>query len=451
MSDHAERETASEQVQRIHAALEGGRALTVKRSLHSLHPSEIARLVESLPRSERSVIWGMVDPEDRGETLVHLSEGVRDDLMQHMDVADVVAAARSLPIDDLADFLEDLPETITQQVLRAMDARDRGRVEQVLAYDPDTAGGLMSTDTVTVRPDVTLDVVHRYLRMRGRLWATTDMMFVVDRYGRYLGSLPLAKILTRDPEMLVHTVMDRVEPLRVTQPARDVAQRFQNLDLISAPVVDDKDLLVGRITIDDVVDVIRRESEHRLMSMAGLKEDEDIFAPVGEASRRRAVWLGINLITAFMAAWVVGLFEAAIEHVVALAVLMPVVASMGGIGGSQVLTLMIRGLALGQIGAANVRALLRKEVQIALINGGLWAVVVAAVTVYWFNNWKLGFVIAFALLLNQINGALSGVYLPLFLKKIGVDPALAGSVILTTFTDVGGFFLLLGLGSLILM
>jgi magnesium transporter len=209
VSDHSE-ETASEQLRRIHAAFEGGRALTVKRSLHALHPSEIARLVESLPRNERQVIWGMVDPEDRGEALLHLPDRVREDLVEHMDVADVVAAARGLPIDDLADFVENLPETVTQQVLRAMDARDRDRLEQVLAYEPDTAGGLMSPDIVTVRPDVTIDTVHRYLRMRGRLWATTDMMFVVDRYGRYLGSLPLAKILTRDPDLLVSAVMDRV-------------------------------------------------------------------------------------------------------------------------------------------------------------------------------------------------------------------------------------------------
>jgi magnesium transporter len=292
--------------------------------------------------------------------------------------------------------------------------------------------------------------VHRYLRMRGRLWATTDMMFVVDRYGRYLGSLPLAKIVTRDPESLVSAVMDRTEPLHVAQVSRDVAQRFENLDLISAPVVDDNNHLVGRITIDDVVDVIRSESEQRLMNMAGLAQDEDIFAPVAQASRRRAVWLGINLATAFLASWVVGMFEAAIEQVVALAVLMPVVASMGGIGGSQVLTLMIRSLALGQIGAANVGPLLKKELQIAAINGALWAIVVGAVTFVWFDSIGLAFVIATALFLNQLNGTLSGVYLPLFLKKIGVDPALAGSVILTTFTDVGGFFALLGLGALVL-
>jgi len=451
MTDHSESETASEQVKRIHAALQGGRALTVKRSLHALHPSEIALLVESLPRNERMVIWNMVDPEDRGEALLHLTEGVREDLVQHMDVADLVAAAKGLPIDDLADFVENLPETVTQQVLRAMDARDRDRLEQMLAYEPDTAGGLMSPDIVTVRPDVTLDTVQRYLRMRGRLWATTDMMFVVDRYGRYLGTLPLAKIVTRDPEMLVSTVMDRTDPLRATQPASEVAQRFENLDLISAPVVDENAHLLGRITIDDVVDVIRKQSEQRLLNMAGLSQDEDIFAPVAEASRRRAVWLGINLATAFLASWVVGMFEAAIEQVVALAVLMPIVASMGGIGGSQVLTLMIRSLALGQIGAANVSALLKKELQVALINGVLWAIVVGAVTLVWFHSIGLAFVIATALLLNQLNGCLSGVYLPLFLKKIGVDPALAGSVILTTFTDVGGFFALLGLGSIILL
>jgi len=450
--DSSDNEPASEQVRRIHAALVGGRAQAVRRSLHSLHPSEISLLLESLPPREREIVWGMVDPEDRGETLVHMPEEAREGLMEHMDVTDIVAAAQDLDIDDLADYVENLPETITQQVLRALDASDRTRLETVRAYDPDTAGGLMNPNTVTVRPDVTIDVVQRYLRMRGRLWASTDMLFVVDRYGRYLGSLPLAKILTRDPDALVHTVMERdVKALLATQPDKDVAQHFEKLDLISAPVVDGENRLVGRITVDDVVDVIRRESEHRLMRMAGLAEDEDIFAPVRQASWRRGVWLGINLITAFIAAWVVGLFEAAIEEVVALAVLMPVIASMGGIGGSQTLTLMIRGLALGQIGTANMRALLRKEIAVAVINGALWALVVAGVTIWWFSNWKLAVVIAVALFVNQLNGAFTGVWLPLLLKKIGIDPALAGSVILTTFTDVGGFFALLGLGSLILL
>ena len=452
MSKPKDAESTAEKTRRIQLALEDGRGLTVKRSLHALHPSEIALLIESLPLGERAVVWGMVDTEDRGEVLVHLPDGVRENLVERMDVADLVAAAKGLEIDDLADIVEHLPETVTQQVLRAMDARDRSRLEQVLSFDPDTAGGLMNTNTVTVRPDVTLDVVHRYLRMRGRLWATTDMLFVVDRYGRYLGSLPLAKILTREPDTLVHAVMEReTEALRVNQSAKEVAQRFENFDLISSPVVDQDNVLVGRITVDDVVDVLRSDAEQRLMRMAGLNEEEDIFSPVPIAARRRAVWLGINLVTAFMAAAVVGQFEAAIEQVVALAVLMPIVASMGGIGGSQVLTLMIRGLALGQIGAANVRALLHKELRVALINGVVWALVVGVITVLWFGNYKLGLVIGIALLLNQLNGAFSGVWLPLLLKRMGIDPALAGSVILTTFTDVGGFFALLGLGSLILL
>lgn len=441
-----------DEVHRIQAALEGGKAQTVRRSLHALHPSEIARLVESLPHGVREAVWALIDTEDRGEVLVHLPDGVRDGLVELMNVADIVAAARDLEIDDLADLVDDLPETVTKQLLKALDADDRQRLEQVLAYAPDTAGGMMNTNTVTVRPDVTIDVVQRYLRMRGRLWANTDMLFVVDRYGRYLGALPLAKILTRDPESLVHTVMQREsEAMQGTLPDSEVAKRFESLDLLSAPVVDDQNRLIGRITVDDVVDVIRREAEHRLMSMAGLSEEEDLFATVAVASRSRAVWLGINLVTAFIASWVVGLFEATIVEVVALAVLMPVVASMGGIGGSQVLTLMIRGLALGQIGKTNVRVLLRKEIRVALINGVVWAIVVGIVTAMWFHSLPLALVIGAALLLNQINGAFMGVWLPLTLKRIGIDPALAGSVILTTFTDVGGFFALLGLGSIFLL
>ena len=452
MAKRRKADTASDQVQRIQAALEGGRALTVKRSLHALHPSEIALLVESLPPGVREVVWGMVDAEDRGEVLVHLPDGVREGLVAHMNAADIVAAARDLDIDDLADLVDNLPETVTQQLLKSLDTDDRARLEQVMAYAPDTAGGMMNTSTVTVRPDVTLDVVQRYLRIRGRLWANTDMLFVVDRYGCYLGSLPLAKILTREPDELVHTVMQREsEAMLATLPDKEVAKRFESLDLLSAPVVDEQNRLIGRITVDDVMDVIRQDAEHQMMSMAGLSEEEDIFSPVPAASRRRAVWLGINLVTAFIASWVVGLFEATIVEVVALAVLMPVVASMGGIGGSQVLTLMIRGLALGQIGSANARALLRKEIQVALINGTLWAVVVGAVTALWFQNLALALVIGIAILLNQVNGAFTGVWLPLLLKKMGIDPALAGSVILTTFTDVGGFFALLGLGSLFLL
>ncbi len=437
---------------KLREALESGRMTPVRRSLGALHPAEIARLLESLPLRERELVWGMVDSEDQGEVLLHVADDVRDSLIRGMSVEDIVAAAEDLDIDDLADFIEDLPEKVTGQILRAMDARDRSRLEQVLSFPPDTAGGLMNTDTVTVRPDVTLEVVQRYLRLRGELPDHTDNLYVVDRYGRYLGALPLAQIVTGDPQQLVSEIMDRtLASIEVTLPDTEVAKRFENFDLVSAPVVGENGVLLGRITIDDVVDVIRTEAEHNLMSMAGLDEEEDLFSPVRVAIRRRAVWLGINLVTAFAAAQVVGLFEATIAQVVALAVLMPIVASMGGIGGSQTLTLMIRGIALGQIDARYTGQLLRKELAVATINGVLWASAVAAVALVWFGSAKLALVIAMALVINQITGALSGVFIPLGLKRIGVDPALAGSVILTTVTDVVGFFAFLGLGAAILL
>lgn len=448
---HDEHRTPA-QLAHLREALDSGRMLPVKRSLHALHPAEIARLLESLPLREREIVWGVVDAEDQGEVLLHVPDEVRGSLMQDMAVEDIVAAAEELEIDDLADFVEDLPETVTQQILRSMDTRDRARLQQVLSYEADTAGGLMNTDTVTVRPDVTLEVVQRYLRLRGEIPDNTDALYVVDRYGRYLGVLPLDKFVTSDPTQLVTDLMVRErDPLSVSMSDREVAKRFENLDLISAAVVGDGGMLVGRITIDDVVDVIRAEAEHTVMSMAGLDEEEDIFAPVKSAVRKRSLWLGINLVTAFLASWVVGLFEATIAQVVALAVLMPVVASMGGIGGSQTLTLMIRGLALGQVDSRYTAQLLRKEVSVALINGLLFAAIVALIAVIWFGSAKLAGVIAIALILNQLAGAVSGVFVPLLLQRLGIDPALAGSVILTTVTDVMGFFIFLGLGGAILL
>jgi magnesium transporter len=394
----------------------------------------------------------MVDPADDGQVLLHLPEDVRDGLIRQMDAAELVAAAEELDIDDLADFVDSLPETVTRQVMRALSDADRARLEAVLVHEPDTAGGLMNTDTVTVRPDVTLEVVMRYLRMRGELPAHTDALFVVDRFGVYLGRLPLDRILTREPLLPVSEVMDRdSEALIVDLSDRDVAQEFESSDLVSAPVVGHDRKLVGRITVDDVVDVIRADAEHNLLSMAGVDEDEDLFAPVRHATRRRALWLGINLGSAFLAARVVGLFESTIEQVVALAVLMPIVASMGGIAANQIVALMVRGLALGQVGAGNTGALLRKELAVSLMNGLLWGLVVAAITTWWFGSAALGAVIGLALLLNLLFAALAGLMVPLLLRRLGLDPALAGSVIVTTITDVMGFFLFLGLGTLILL
>lgn len=442
----------TDQLDHLREALDSGRKGPVRRVLSSLHPSEVALLIESLPPGEREIVWNLVADEDRGEVLLHLGEELRAWLIKAMDVEAVVAAAEGLEIDDLADFIDDLPETLTQRVLASMDEAQRARLESVLHYPYDTAGGLMNTDTVSVRPNVTLEVVLRYLRMLGELPGHTDILFVVDRYGHFLGVLPIGKVLTLSPDTTVSEVMERdFKALAVDTAAKDVAKRFEDRDLISAPVVDERNILLGRVTIDDVVDVIRDEAEHSLLAPAGLDEEDDIFAPVRRSARRRAVWLGVNLITAFMAAAVVGLFEATLDQIVALAILMPVVASMGGIGGSQTLTLMIRGLALGQISMSNASALLRKEVAVALINGALWALVVAGIVLVWFGSPMLAAVIAVAMVANQICASLAGVGLPLLMKKLDIDPALAGSVVLTTITDVFGFFAFLGLGALLLL
>lgn len=440
--------------ERLHAltdALEAGTLQAVRAMLHELNPAEIAGLLESLPQDERKVVWGLVDPDLEGEVLAHVNDQVRASLIEEMDDQALVAAARRLETDDLADIIHDLPNAVIEQVLRSMDKQDRRRLEAVLSYPEDSAGGLMNTDTLTVRPHVTLDVVLRYLRMRGKVPELTDALFVVTRDDRYVGALPLTTILTQDPDLTVAEVMDReLEPIPADMPAPSVAKRFEDRDLVSAPVVDAEGRLLGRITIDDVVDVIREESEHSLMSLTGLSEEEDTFAPVLPAARRRAVWLGVNLATAFLASWVVGLFQDTLEKVVALAVLMPIVASMGGIAGSQTLTLVVRSIALGQLGTANVRWLIAKELAVALLNGLLWAVVVGTVAVAWFQDLRLGVVIGAAMVLNLEVAALAGVLIPIIEKRLGVDPALAGSVVLTTCTDVMGFLSFLGLATLFL-
>ncbi|MEO1575633.1 MAG: magnesium transporter, partial [Pseudomonadota bacterium] len=337
------------------------------------------------------------------------------------------------------------------RILLSMDRQNRMRLESVLRFDEDSAGGLMNTDTITVRPAVTLDVVLRYLRQHKNIPDQTDTIFVVNRYGVYLGMLYVTRLLTHPETTAVEELMDpAVEGIPAGMPATDVAKRFEDRDLVSAPVVDNDGRLLGRITIDDVVDVIRDEAEHSLMSMAGLDEDTDMFAPVMISARRRAVWLGFNLATAFVAAWVVGFFDATIQEVVALAVLMPVVASMGGVAGMQTLTLVIRGLALGQLRRGNARALTLKEVLVGAINGIGFALLIAVITGLWFSDWRISAVIGGAMVVNMIVAAFAGLMVPLALKRLNIDPALAGSVVLTTVTDVIGFATFLGLGTLFL-
>lgn len=451
MTENPPHKKSELRLERLRRALESGRLRRLERLLHALHPAEIALLIESLPQTEREIVWGLVDPEDHGEVLLHVNDEVRSNLIQEMDDDMLLAATEGLEMDDLADLVADLPEAVTQEVLHSMDLENRQRLESVMSYPEDTAGGLMNTDPVTVRPDVNIDVVQRYLRLRGRVPEHTDSLFVVDRYGRYMGVVALQHLLTLDPDLTIAEVMDTQDkPLDVSLTARDVAKRFEDLDLLSAPVVNSDRLLLGRITIDDVVDVIRDEAEHELLSRVGLDEEEDLFAPVRASARRRAIWLGTNLVTAFLAAEVVGLFQNTIHAMVALAVLMPIVPSMGGIAGSQTITLMIRGLALGQIGSGNARALLAKEVTVALINGLLWAVVVGVVAFAWFDNAPIALIMGAAMIINLLNAALTGWGLPLLMRRMGIDPALAGSVVLTTFTDVIGFSAFLGLATLFL-
>lgn len=451
-------ETAPEQpstqnrLQMLSEALASGAAGRVRRLVHNLHPAEIGDLLESLPQGPRVILWELVDAEDRGEVLLAVNDEVRGGLIKEMEPGELVAMTEGLDTDDLADLLADLPGAVIHEVLRAMDLQNRHRLEAVLSYPEDTAGGMMNVDTVTVRADVSLDVVLRYLRLRGEIPDLTDSLMVVNRYDKYLGLLPLTTLLTSDPDLTVAEVMDReVEGIRADLADAEVAKIFQDRDLISAPVIDSSGKLLGRITIDDVVDVIRDEADHSLMSMAGLDEEDDIFAPVLPSAQRRAVWLGINLATAFLASWVIGLFEGTLEKVVALAVLMPIVASMGGIAGSQTLTIVIRGLALGKIGKTNARWLMFKELSVGTLNSLLWAVVVAVIAMAWFQNTNIGLIIGAALIINLVCAALAGFSLPLILQRFGIDPALAGSVILTTITDVIGFMAFLGLGTLFLV
>ncbi len=426
-----------------------GKALQL---LADMNSAEVAHLLESLPADERDLAWDLVRTKLEGDVLVHVNDNLRAELIRKMEPHELVAATTGLETDDLADLLPDMPDEVFNKVLRSMDEQNRLRLESALSYPEDSAGGLMNMDTITVRADITVDVVLRYLRRHRELPEQTDTLMVVDREGRFMGVVPLTTLLTSPPEATIGEIMKRdVEAIPADMPAHEVAKLFELHDWVSAPVVDDKGFLLGRITIDDVVDVIREEGEHSLMSMAGLHEEEDLFAPVLPSARRRALWLGINLMTAFLASWVIGLFDDTIQKLVALAVLMPIVASMGGIAGSQTMTLVIRGLALDQVGDHNARKLLVKEATVGLLNSLMWGLVIALVAWWWFNDTGLGAVIAAAMTINLLVAAAAGVLIPLLLRKLGADPALAGGVVLTTITDVVGFFSFLGLATLFLV
>lgn len=443
---------AKEKAQALNKALESGTFVQVRQMLSSMPPADIAHLIESSPPRDRSILWRLIDKEDESEVLSYLSEEIRGHFLQRLDTEEIVTMVDDLDIDDFADLLQALPLTVTQEVLRSMDDQNRLRVETALAYPEDTAGGLMDTVFISIRPNISIDVVFRYLRRHSEIPDLTDTLWVVNRSDQFVGALSITKLLVTDPSVTVREAMDtNAEVIHVNTPAKDVANLFERHDLVSAPVVDDNNRILGRITIDDVVDVIREEADHNILSAAGLDDDEDTFAPVFKTSKRRAVWLGINLLTAILASMVIGIFDATISQVVALAILMPIVASMGGIAGNQTLTLVIRGMALGHIGTSNTKWLMSREFGVGLINGILWAVVIGSIAALWFQETTIGLVIASAMLINQIIATLTGAILPMILKRLNIDPVLAGGVILTTITDVAGFFLFLGLATAVYM
>jgi magnesium transporter len=451
MAEQIREDKTARHLDRLSEALDSG-TQQVRHLLKNLSAAEIGDLLESLPLPKRLAVWEMTDPELDGDVLVEVNDEVRVSLIRGTAPEDLVAAVDDLDLDDLADILDDLPDAVSSEVLRSMDRQERERLAQVLSYPEDSAGGLMDPDVITIRPDVNLDVVLRYLRARGELPEVIDLLFVIDRNGRLLGSLKISDLLTQEVSNMVEELMDtsaRVIPVDMHE--SQVAMEFEHHDLVSAPVIDDDSRLLGRITIDDVVDVIRDEAEHSVLTMAGLDEEEDMFAPVFQSARRRWIWLGVNLVTALLAAMVLYAFEPTLDQIVATAVLFPVVMSMGGIAGTQTLTLMIRGMATGQVSGRNTPALLRKELAVGLLNGILFSVIVAAIAMFWYNDVPLGLVMAAAILLNLLAGALAGALVPVILKRMSIDPALAGGVVLTTVTDVIGILAFIGLATYVLL
>ncbi|MDA3868365.1 MAG: magnesium transporter [Gammaproteobacteria bacterium] len=440
----------------LHKALEEGARQTVTELIKGLHPAEIADVLEALPRELRPELWHELPDATRGEVLLEAHGQVRKHLIEASDKEELLAALDTLEMDELADLDAVLPKSVVHAMKQGMDVDQRDRYEAVRSYPDDTAGGLMDIDAASVRADVNLKAVLRYLRRlrsrEGELPEHLDSIMVVDDDNTYLGILRLSDVVSLDSETPVSEAMTTGVPaIPVLTPATNVARLFEDRDLISAAVISDSGRLLGRITIDDVVDVMRKEAEHEVMSRAGLTKATDMFGPLIPSVSRRAIWLGVNLVNAFIAAWVIGLFEQSIDKMVALAILMPVVASMGGVAGNQTLTLVTRGIALGQIGRSNARHLLFRELILSLLNGILWALVVAFVVVLWFDNLQLGIVFGSALIINLLMGALAGTLMPLILQRLSIDPALAGGVLLIAATDVVGFMSFLGLATLFLL
>lgn len=424
----------------------------LQRKLDELHPADVAYILESLPLDERLAVWQLVKAERDGDILLEVSDAVRETLIADMDSHEIIAAANTLDADELADLAPDLPRDVVRELMDSLDAQQRDRLKSALSYDEDQVGALMDFDMITIRDDVSLEVVSRYLRRFDALPDHTDKLFVVDTEGLLKGVLPIKKLLVSSPDALVADVMsDDPVVFDPADDAGDAAQAFERYDLVSAPVVDNLGRLCGRLTIDEMVDYIREESEAEVLNAAGLREEEDIFASVWKSVRNRWAWLAVNLCTALIASRVIGLFENAIEQLVALAALMPIVAGIGGNSGNQTITMIVRGIATGQVQVAHGRRLLRKEAGVALINGLFWGVVLAAIALLLYGSVPLAVVLMAAMTLNMLLAACMGVFIPLIRLRLGGDPALGSSVLITAITDSGGFFIFLGLATVFLL
>ena len=419
--------------------------------LDDLHPADIADILESLPVQKRLVLWDLVKSENEGDILIEVSDSVRQNLIAEMDSTELLAAAEQLETDEIADIAPDLPEEVLKDLLENLDIQNRERLQSALSYPEDSVGSLMEFEITTIREDLTLEVVLNYLRKIKKLPNHTDKLFVVDKDGLILGVLPLERVIVNAPTTIVKNIMAKeVVLFKPEDLAEEASNAFERYDLVTAPVVDEKNKLVGRLTVEAVMDFIRQESDNEKFSMAGLREEEDIFSSIWKSVQNRWAWLAINLLTAFIASRVIGIFEGSIEKVVALAALMPIIASIGGNSGNQTTAMIVRALAIGQLTQSSIRSLLYKEISVSLLNGLIWGSIVGLFAFYLYNNADLGFVMASAMVLNLILAAIMGVLMPLLMHRLGKDPAVGSSVLITAMTDSGGFFIFLGLATLVL-
>jgi magnesium transporter len=421
----------------------------IKRMLGNMHSSEIAHSLESLPPKERKLLWSMIELEDEGEIIAELNDEIQQELISEISTNELIKIIEDLELDEIVDILQVLPESKTQNVLSAMSHRDQQRIKEALVYPEDSAGGLMNTDIISVSPKHSISDVMRYLRAQKKLPHNTDQIFVVSGENKYLGSLPVSSILVSEPLLNTRELMETAtQPLNANLADKDVARLFEQNDWVSAPVVDGNACLIGRITIDDVVDVIMEDADQNFLGMAGIAEDT--FAAPARAARGRILWLSINLMTAFIASMTISLFQATIDQIVYLAILMPIVASMGGVAGTQTLTIMIRGLTLQQINSSNFNWLFKREVAVSIVNGMVLSILVGGITYFWFEDIVIALVISIAMVINLICSAIAGILIPIILRRFNQDPAIAGSVVVTTVTDVIGFFSFLGLAAIFL-